>query len=124
MADTVIDPDKLDSEIMYMISEACEELNNGIAGELAVIGREAVDELRETSPKDTGEYSRSWTSTVTRSKYGSSVTVHNRKYQLTHLLENGTTNADGTKRTAAQVHIFPANENAQKKARELLGGED
>jgi hypothetical protein len=123
MADT-IDPEQLGTEIIHMISKACEELNNGIAEELTEIGREAADELRETSPKDTGEYSRSWTSTVSRNSTGVSVTVHNRKYQLTHLLENGTLNADGTQRTKAQSHISPVNDRAQKKAIEILGGED
>jgi hypothetical protein len=123
MADT-IDADQLDSEIMHIISQACEELNNGIAEELTDIGSEAVTELQSTSPKDTGEYSRSWTSTVMRTKAGVSVTVHNRKYQLIHLLENGTANADGTQRTKAQPHIAPVNEKAQRKALKLLGGED
>lgn len=48
MADT-IDPEQLGTEIIHMISKACEELNNGIAEELTEIGREAADELRDLS---------------------------------------------------------------------------
>lgn len=119
-----ITPDELDGEIMRIISEAAEELNDEIAEGLEAIGNEAAAELEATSPKDTGKYSRSWRVSVKKDRGGSSVTVHNKEYQLTHLLENGTLNADGTQRTAPQPHIGRANENAQRKALRLLGGDE
>lgn len=53
-------------------------------------GKEAVRELRAQSRKDSGDYAKGWTCKVepaTRDS-GVEVTVHNRVYQLTQLLEN------------------------------------
>lgn len=52
--------------------------------------KESVRELKAQSRKDSGDYAKGWTYTVepaTRDS-GVEVTVHNRTYQLTHLLEN------------------------------------
>lgn len=54
------------------------------------VSKEAVSKLKNTSPKKSGEYARGWTVKQERGSGGiNTVTVHNRVYQLTHLLENG-----------------------------------
>ena len=80
------------------------------------VSREAVQRLRNTSPKKTGSYARGWSLKRVKSR-GSGVTdiiVHNRTdYQLTHLLENGHVirNKKGTYgRTHPIKHIAPAEE--------------
>ena len=114
---------ELDTEIMRIVSEFAQEITDDIEQEFAEIGNEAVQELEQTSPRDTGDYASKWRSKIIR-EYGTvKVVVSNQKYQLTHLLENGTTNADGTQRTQPQEHIGPANENAQRKALEFMGGD-
>lgn len=54
------------------------------------VSREAVTRLRNTSPKRKGEYARGWTLKRIRARGGlTDVIVHNKVYQLTHLLEKG-----------------------------------
>lgn len=55
-------------------------------------GQKAVRLLRERSRKRVhhgGSYAKAWTSDVETDETGTSCTVHNRQYQLTHLLEKG-----------------------------------
>lgn len=54
--------------------------------------QELVQELKNSSPRRTGKYSRSWTASAGKTIGSSfkSYVVHNAKhYQLTHLLEKG-----------------------------------
>ena len=54
------------------------------------VSKEAVSKLKNTSPKKSGKYARGWTVKQERGSGGiNTVTVHNKVYQLTHLLENG-----------------------------------
>lgn len=69
--------------------------------------KDCAAKLRNTSPKRTGKYAKSWTS----KKEGGGYVVYNKKhYQLTHLLENGHVirNKYGTYgRAPAIKHIEP-----------------
>lgn len=51
-------------------------------------GQRAVRELKQQSRKRSGKYAKGWTYDVEVSEAGIDCTVHNRIYQLTHLLEN------------------------------------
>lgn len=55
------------------------------------VAKEAVQKLRNTSPKKTGSYAKGWTMKREKGRGGiPEVTIHNKTdYQLTHLLENG-----------------------------------
>lgn len=84
------------------------------------VGKSSVQELKNTSPKRKGKYARSWT--MTTEKGGglkcNTVVIHNKMYQLTHLLENGhiIRNAKGTYgRTSPQKHIAPVEESAAEE---------
>lgn len=81
------------------------------------VSKESVQKLKNTSPKRTGKYARSWTKKKVKGRNGiDEVTVHNKKYQLTHLLENGhiVRNSKGTYgRTNGIKHIKPVEEWAQ-----------
>ena len=74
--------------------------------------RSAVNKLKNTSPRKTGEYASGWAS----KKQGHGYVVYNRKAPgLTHLLEKGhvTRNKYGTYgRTPAHVHIAPVEAEA------------
>ena len=72
------------------IGEDFEETSNEI-------GKEARDELRQTSPKKRGQYAKGWTVSKSRKKKNYyAVRVHNKThYQLTHLLEFGHATSNG-----------------------------
>lgn len=86
------------------IGEAVEETSNQI-------GKEARDELKQTSPKKTGRYAKGWTVRKDKKhKNYYTVKVWNRTdYQLTHLLEFGHATRNGG-RTKALPHIRPVEE--------------
>ncbi|BBN99160.1 HK97 gp10 family phage protein [Sporolactobacillus terrae] len=71
------------------------------------VSKEAVSELKSNSPKRTGDYAKHWS----RKKTAHGYVVYNRDptYRLTHLLERGHMNRDGSQ-TAARVHIKPVEE--------------
>lgn len=50
-------------------------------------GKDAVRQLRQQTRKQTGKTAKGWTSTTEADETGVEVTVHNKAYQLTHLLE-------------------------------------
>ena len=52
-------------------------------------GKRAVKLLKQKSKVRTGAYKKGWKADVTTDETGTECTVHNRVYQLTHLLENG-----------------------------------
>ena len=61
-------------------------------GNARAAGQKAVRLLRDRSRKRVhhgGSYAKAWTSDVETDETGTSCTVHNRQYQLTHLLEKG-----------------------------------
>lgn len=76
-----------------------------------VVAKEAVSKLKSTSPRKSGEYARGWGIKRERGTGGiNTVTVKNRVYQLTHLLENGhiVRNKKGTYGRAPGIkHIKP-----------------
>ena len=76
------------------------------------VSKECVQKLKSESPRKTGKYARSWTKTTEKggTLKTNTVVVHNKVYQLTHLLENGhiIRNAKGTYgRVAGIKHIAP-----------------
>ncbi len=107
---------------------------------LESVGDEAKARVASLSPKGrrrgSGKYKRGWKVKIEESGSSTSVTVHNRHYQLTHLLENGHRTRLGTGRhgrvygtkatAAAQPHIGEVNAWAQRelerRIRQALGG--
>lgn len=84
-----------------------EEDLNEVADEVA---DDAVSKLKRTSPERTGDYAKGWN----KKKKGNNRTVHNATHpQLTHLLENGHVNRDGS-RTRSYPHIKPVEEDIIK----------
>lgn len=96
------------------ISEVVEETSNEI-------GKEAVEEIRKTSPKKRGKYAKGWT--LKKDKLGKgkySIKIHNKThYQLTHLLEFGHATKNGG-RTKAITHIRPVEEKYSEKFEQQL----
>ena len=89
------------------------------------VSKEAVQKLKNTSPRRTGKYARSWTKKTEKggSLKTDTVVIHNKVYQLTHLLENGhiVRNKKGTYgRTNGIKHIAPVEEWAADELPNLI----
>lgn len=84
-------------------------------------GREAVQKLKQDSPKDSGDYAKSWRVSTSETSRTIHVTVYagNHQYSLTHLLENGHAKRGGG-RVAAIKHIEPINAEVAKKVEEEI----
>lgn len=87
--------------------------------------KEAVRELKSSSPKRNGAYARSWTSKKKKlaNKYAYEKTVYNKNhYRLTHLLEKGH-RVVGAKNGRTWVDARPHIEKVEQKAVEKLVNE-
>ena len=93
------------------ITRALQQYTNEVQGEIEVaseeVATESVNKLKQTSPKRTGKYAKGWT----KKKQGNGWVVHNRRGQITHLLEKGHVKRSGG-RVAARVHIAPVEQKA------------
>lgn len=105
----------LSAEIMRCLKEYTDEVVEALEKTEKELAKEAVRTLKQTSPKKSGKYAKSWTQT----KQGKKRIVHNRRYQLTHLLEKGHAKRNGG-RVAARVHIAPVEQRISKEAVERL----
>ena len=101
--------DDLSSVIAEALAECREEIVEGLKESIHDAGNIAVRSLKQTSPKDTGDYAKGWRKrTAYESDSDLRIQVHNATdWQLTHLLENGHANVDGGF-TEARLHIGPA----------------
>lgn len=92
------------------------------------VAEEAVEELKRISPvykgknKHTpkGRYRRSWRLSTKMTATGFKAKIYNINYQLTHLLENGTLNHDGTQHSKPIPHISVALKHAEEKLNHML----
>lgn len=83
-----IKPGQFQSAIQNMLHEIPQKVDNVIDEAAAKVSKDAVKELKATSPKRPGggRYAKGWAV----KKVGKQTVIHNRTdYQLTHLLEKG-----------------------------------
>lgn len=85
-----ISPDQLQSTIQGILHEIPQKVDNVIDEASEKVAKEAVQELKATSPRGkgrkSGQYAKGWST----KKDGKTTVVYNRTdYMLTHLLENG-----------------------------------
>lgn len=135
-----VSPDQLARELTKSLTEYGKLAQHEVHDILESVGDEAKSRVTAASPKGkrrgSGKYKRGWNVKIEESGSRTSVTVHNKRYQLTHLLENGHRTRIGTGRrgrvygtkasVGAQPHIAAVNEWAQHEAeqriRQKLGG--
>lgn len=105
--------DSLTVQLNRIINEYNEHVQDVADNAVKDISKEAVQRLRNSSPKKTGDYAQGWAVKHVRGRQ-LSVVVYNRKAPgLTHLLENGhrIVNAKGEwGRVNGIKHIKPVEE--------------
>lgn len=110
-----INIDQLAAEIAKGLREFSGEVVEKVDISSERVGKEAVKMLKQTSPKRTGKYAKSWRMATFASKgQPSKRVVHNTRWQLTHLLENGHAKVNGG-RVEGIPHIRPAEEMVIKQ---------
>jgi len=93
----------LSNEIAAALSTYTTEINKDLEQAKKKVVRDAVKDLKATSPKDQGDYARGWKAT----QQDGATVIHNAtKPQLTHLLENGHAKQGGG-RVPGKRHIEP-----------------
>jgi len=107
--------DSVAVQMKEVLDEYSKDVKDATNNAINKTSKEAVQKLRNTSPKGTGKYAKGWKVKKERGRDGiETVTVHNKTdYQLTHLLENGhvVRNAKGTYgRTSGVKNIAPVEE--------------
>ena len=99
--------DQLANEIAEALSDYSEDVVKRIDASSEKIGKKAVQKLKDTSPKDQGDYAKSW-KMKTEPEVGQPdnriIHVAKPHYRLTHLLEHGHAKAGGG-RVEAKPHI-------------------
>lgn len=89
---STVNIDNLADIIVNTLEEVETETDEALAANAKAAGQKAVRLLRQRSRKRKahgGSYAKAWTSAVETDSTGTSCIVHNRQYQLTHLLEKG-----------------------------------
>lgn len=82
--------DSFSVQLNNVIDGYSKELARATTNAMDEVAKESVKTLKKTSPKRSGKYAKGWTVKRQKSSGGvPTITVHNKVYQLTHLLENG-----------------------------------
>lgn len=111
---------ELDEAVMAELDQFAGACVEDIQAAAEVAAKWAKKQVKATSPKKSGEYSKEWSVDKKKSRTGTATTVYNKRlYMLSHLLEYGHAKTNGG-RTKAFGFIAPVNDEAQKKFEEEL----
>lgn len=103
--------DSVTVQMQQLLDEINKDVEKSMKRNVNSVAKEAVQKLRNSSPKKTGDYASGW---ATKKQGEMDVVVYNRKAPgLTHLLENGhiIRNKKGTfGRVSGKKHIKPVEE--------------
>lgn len=120
-----IKTDELQEAIMKALTEYEENIEEDVKNTTDTLTKEAVSELKQTSPRRKGTrknpYYKGWSRQKGKENKGKyTVKIHNKtNYQLTHLLEFGHATRNGG-RTNAIPHIRPLEEKYNKLYEERI----
>lgn len=95
-----------------ILDDYAKEVRDEVKKDIQQAAKATAKELRSTSPKQSGDYARSWS---VKQQNNGCVVYNKDHYRLTHLLEKGHVirNQSGTYgRAPAQPHIEPAEKKA------------
>lgn len=121
-----IDIDKLALTVMKELEKYQEVTLEAVEGAVKETAKETVRELKDTSPRLTGDYAKNWKAgrdAKMKDRYRFDMVVYESKpeYRLTHLLEKGYQSRNGG-RVPGQPHIKKAEEHAIEKLEERILG--
>lgn len=96
------------------LADYSQDVTDGVKKEVKQVAKDVVTELKQTSPRNSGDYAKGWKSRVEyESPEDIRVRVYNsKKPQLTHLLENGHAKQNGG-RVNGIPHIGPEEQRAE-----------
>lgn len=115
MSNVRIRPEQLADTIKKELDDLTADTTDTVKKAVQDAADTAVKDLKATSPKRTGKYAKSWTQKkVKETSSEKEIVVHARRYQLTHLLENGHAKRGGG-RVVARVHIKPVEEKVSEQ---------
>lgn len=109
-----IKADRLAQEIVKILDDYRDTTVDKMKEAVDKAAKQAVNELKTSSPKRTGAYAKDWTAKKDRkaNKWAYGKVVYNKKhYRLTHLLEKGHRKVNGGM-VAARPHIAKVEEKA------------
>lgn len=109
-----IKADQLAQEIMKILDDYRDTTVDKMKEAVDKAAKQAVNELKTSSPKRTGAYAKDWAAKKDRkaNKWAYGKVVYNKKhYRLTHLLEKGHRKVNGGM-VAARPHIAKVEEQA------------
>lgn len=107
-----IDLSELVSAIEDELEEYGQKTSDQVREVVDSVTEEAVETLKATSPKKSGQYAKGWKATATNdTNTGLTKTIHNQTPGLTHLIENGHAKQNGG-RVEGTPHIAPVEKQA------------
>jgi hypothetical protein len=109
-----IKADQLAQEIVKILDDYRDTTIDKMKESVDKAAKQAVNELKPSSPKRTGAYAKDWAAKKDRkaNKWAYGKVVYNKKhYRLTHLLEKGHRKVNGGM-VAARPHIAKVEEKA------------
>lgn len=117
-------------EVTKILKDYADEVQEDVIKTLDSVSKEALQKLKNESPKLTGAYAKGWKRRRIRDRLATSFTLYNEtEGWKTHLLENGHVirNSKGTfGRTPGRPHIGPVEEWAvdetEKRIKEKIEG--
>lgn len=113
--------EKIESELMEILRDYHDLTDEEMEQVVKKTANTVKNAIKQEAPHDTERYKDSWATKKTTSKrHKTVITIHSKKrYQLTHLLENGHKLTDRNGNKIGDVkeipHIAPATENADKE---------
>ena len=107
-----INIDQLAAEIAKGLADYSQDVVEKVNASSEAVGKAAVKRLKQTSPKKTGKYAKSWTMSTEKAIGQPDLRIIHVKaphYRLAHLLEYGHAKVGGG-RVEGRPHIRPAEE--------------
>ena len=131
MNEDIISAEEFPQILAQKCKEYTDDVRKNVENGLKKIGKENIQEIKEISPEEFGDYKKGWITTVKNTSRGViQVITHNREYRLVHLLEKGhltrkgtgRTTGKGREKTRAFRHVEPVEQHAKEKVDALLEG--
>lgn len=108
--------DKLDKAIVGILNEYSDDIKSNVSDIVKRLAKSGASAVNNSAKKVIRgkKYTRSWTSEVQETRFGTFGVIYSKKAGLAHLLEHGHALRSGG-RTAAREHIKPVEEDLVKK---------